>query len=224
MSKKRVYSHILLDRSGSMQNGYEKTVEAVNGYIGQLKNDPDISSRVSVSLFDSTSLMYMGTAPHSGHPAGLALDHLFENVKPKDAPAITSLNYQPRGSTPLLDAIGHTIALIDKQTRREGEIVSLVIVTDGMENASVEHTKDSIKRMLDARKTAGWLVIYLGADHDAFAQAGSIGVAGVNTMNYGKLNSENATQAVFRGVKDYAVTGVAASAAFTTEERMKAAK
>ena len=222
MTKKRVYSHILLDRSHSMHQGYDDTVKAVNSYLEKLAADPDLSTRVSLTLFDSMSGISSGMLGTFGSHSSLATDHVFENIKPKTAPKIGRHNYQPRGNTPLFDAIGSVVAKIDAQTRREGAIVTLVVVADGEENCSVLHTKESIRALLDARKERGWLVIYLGADHDAFAQAGSINVAAVNTMAYNKLNTESATTATLRSVKDYAMTGSIAASAFTNEERDKA--
>jgi len=224
MSKKRVYTHILLDRSGSMDAGYQQTCDAVNSYIIKMAADPDLSSRVSLTLFDSRS-----PHPASGFialsaTASLALEHLFTGIKPKNAPKVDRANYVPYGGTPLRDAIGETITLIDKQERREGETIAFVVVTDGYENNSTKWTQEQISKLIGDRKEKGWLVIYLGADHDAMMQASALNVAAANTMSYAKASSEAATAAVFRGTKDYAMTGDVALSAFTAGEREDAVK
>ncbi len=86
---------------------------------------------------------------------------------------LSNATYVPRASTPLLDAIGHAIADIDKVELRPDEKIGLVILTDGHENASKEHTKDSIRKMLtDRQDNKGWLVTFLGADIDGFRRCG----------------------------------------------------
>lgn len=227
MSKKRVYTHILLDRSGSMDGiGYGPTCNAVNDYIAKMAADPDLSSRVSLTLFDSRAAMMMPTAKFALSTSGdrLALEHLFTGIKPKNAPKIDRTNYIPNGGTPLRDAIGETITLIDKQERREGETIAFVVVTDGYENTSTKWTQEQISKLIGDRKEKGWLVIYLGADHDAMMQASALNVAAANTMSYAKASSEAATAAVFRGAKDYAMTGNIALSAFTAGEREDAVK
>lgn len=224
MSKKRVYTHILLDRSGSMDGaGYGPTCNAVNDYIAKMAADPDLSSRVSLTLFDSRD-HDPGFTLHPANPGRLALEHLFTGIKPKNAPEISRFNYVPHGGTPLRDAIGETITLIDKQERREGETIAFVIVTDGYENTSTKWTQEQIAKLIGDRKEKGWLVIYLGADHDAMMQASALNVTSANTMTYAKASTEAATSAVFRGIKDYAMTGNIAASSFTAGERADAVK
>lgn len=45
-----------------------------------------------------------------------------------------------------------------------------------MENASVEHTRQSIGALLAARQMAGWLVLYLGANQESWEEARHIGI------------------------------------------------
>jgi Mg-chelatase subunit ChlD len=47
---------------------------------------------------------------------------------------LAASEYQPRASTPLLDAVGHGVALLDKR-KEPGELCILAVVTDGLENA-----------------------------------------------------------------------------------------
>jgi hypothetical protein len=43
------------------------------------------------------------------------------------------------------------------------------IVTDGMENSSLEYTPEQVNDLITARKTAGWTFIFLAANQDAIA-------------------------------------------------------
>ena len=49
----------------------------------------------------------------------------------------------------------------------------VIVFTDGEENRSREHTRDSVARLIDARKAEGWVFAFLGANVDAFAEAGA---------------------------------------------------
>ena len=109
----------------------------------------------------------------------MSIDLIVDNVKAKDCPKLTRETFEPRGCTPLNDAIGRTVAKIDGEKRRDGENIAFVILTDGQENASQEYTKDAVKKLLDGRqKDKNWLVIYLGANQDAFAEGVGRGFAG----------------------------------------------
>jgi hypothetical protein len=96
-----------------------------------------------------------------------------------------------------------------------------VISTDGQENASTEHKRATIKALLDERQKQGWLVLYLGANQDAFAEGGFMGTQVANTMNYAatSVGTRNSFAAASGATRRYASTGQMSAAAFTTEER-----
>jgi Mg-chelatase subunit ChlD len=100
-----------------------------------------------------------------------------------------SLDYNfldPRGRTPLLDAIGLAINEHGNKNVEQNEKKTLVIVTDGLENASTEYTNKAIKQLIENKTNEGWLIIYLGADHDAFDQSKNIGIEYNKTLHYSK--------------------------------------
>jgi uncharacterized protein YegL len=102
---------------------------------------------------------------------------------------ITEKEYFVRGSTALLDAIGHTIskiANVQKQTSEEhrADKVMFVITTDGMENASREYTFEKIRSMVEKQKEKyGWEFIFLGANIDAISTAASFGISADRAAN-----------------------------------------
>jgi hypothetical protein len=146
----KVHVGIVLDRSGSMEDCRTDAIGAVNSYLRQVKDDKDIEASISLITFDSQSIDVIRDKTPAGSCAELAASE-----------------YQPRASTPLLDAVGHGVALLDKR-KEPGERCILAVMTDGLENASREYTKETIKALLDRKqKEEGWLVLYLGADHDA---------------------------------------------------------
>jgi hypothetical protein len=131
--------------------------------------------------------------------------------------------YQPRAQTPLLDAVGHGVSLLDR-SKQPDERAILAVMTDGLENASREYTKDTIKALLDRKqKEDGWLVLYLGAGHDAWQQAHSMGLHAGNVADFSKLQMAQTMASVATRARRYAFAAEpareAASGGFTDEER-----
>jgi Mg-chelatase subunit ChlD len=138
-----------------MEDCRTDAIGAVNSFLRQTKADKEVEGRISLITFDSQSIDVIRDKAPAGSCAELEPDE-----------------YQPRASTPLLDAVGHGVALLDKAHERDERCV-LAVMTDGLENASREYTKDTIKALLERKqKEDGWLIVYLGADHNAWSQAG----------------------------------------------------
>ncbi len=206
MSKKRLYAHILLDRSGSMEECRESTISAFNEYVSTLGSDANVSARISLTLFDSQGI-----------------DLVFDRLKPRDMPKLTHETFVPRGMTPLNDAIGRTAAKIDKETLREGENVAFVILTDGLENASTEYSREAVRKLLArVQKEKNWLVIYLGANQDAFAEGAARGVDAAQSMIFDVDRMPQVVGAAARSTLRYAEAESPVAAAFTPAERAAA--
>ena len=147
----------LLDRSGSMETCRDDTIGGFNAFVEDQKAT---GGTLTLIQFDHEYLKS------------------YENVPITEVNPLTRETFQPRGSTALLDAIGRTI----KECKVQNPTV--IIMTDGLENSSHKYTKAHIKDLIDARQKDGWTFVYLGANQDAFAEAGSIGIAPAGTMNY----------------------------------------
>ena len=66
-------------------------------------------------------------------------------------------------------------------------LVIFVIVTDGEENASREFSKARVKKMIQRQQTKySWKFTFLGADQDAFAEAGGMGIAAGGAATFAK--------------------------------------
>ncbi len=166
---KQLHGCIVLDRSGSMEDCRTDAIGAVNSYLRQTKDDAAVEARISLVIFDSQSI-----------------DVIRDRVPAGSCAELQASEYQPRSSTPLLDAVGHGVALLDK-TKSDDERCVLAIMTDGLENASREHTKETIKALLDRKQNEdGWLILYLGADHDAWSQASALGLRAGNVASFDK--------------------------------------
>ena len=96
----------------------------------------------------------------------------------------------PRGRTALVDAVGKTITTLgDKLARksedeRPGQVI-VVIVTDGMENASTEWNADQVRELVNQQKSQwNWEFVFLGANIDAVEVGQSLGFDAGASLTY----------------------------------------
>jgi uncharacterized protein YegL len=154
---------LLLDESGSMCGNETAVIGGVNEFVEQLRHQEAESKVVAtLGLFDRN-----GNEPVVRYAyAGIPLD---------EVAALGNGDYAPRGATPLNDAVVGVIRKIDEQ-HSKGDRVILVILTDGLENAS-ETPSRKVRKLIQEKEAKGWEFIYLGANHDSWAESERIGIA-----------------------------------------------
>lgn len=150
----------ILDKSGSM-GGYETdTIGGYNSYLDKVKKNKN-KVYVTTVLFNND------------------YELLNEREEISKVEHLTNDNYRVGGTTALYDAIGKTIEKIDKY---KSDKVLFVITTDGLENASIEYNKNTIKRLIENHKNIEF--IYLGANIDSYKEGTSIGIRKESIANY----------------------------------------
>ena len=170
------YSEIffLLDRSGSMNVIRDDVIGGVNEFI-QRQKTVDGTVKLTLVQFDS----------HDPY------DVVYDAVDVKSIEKYD--NFEPRGMTPLLDAMGTTIVKAGERLKNMPEHerpskVVFVVFTDGYENSSKEYTHNNIKKMVETQTNQyNWQFIFLGADIDAFNEAEHLGIktsAGLSARNF----------------------------------------
>lgn len=176
--------NFILDKSGSMSSVQDTTISAFNEYLQSLKNDKKTNYLFSLTLFDSESI-----------------DKLYVAANINDVKPLNKRTYQPNACTPLYDAVVETVEEAYKALESEKTPYAsvVVIMTDGMENASTKHTQ---KCLADLRKklegTDKWTFVYMGANQDAWAVAQDWGFSQGNTMSF---NADDAgIKTVMRGM------------------------
>jgi len=148
----------ILDRSGSMETCRDDTIGGFNAFVSDQKT---LGGKLTLVQFDHE------------------INNVYEDTPLGDVAPLTTETFQPRGSTALMDAIGQTIK---KHAAKTG--VVFIIQTDGEENSSHTYTKAHIKDLIEQKTKDGWTFMYLGANQDAFAEAGSMGIAPCATLHY----------------------------------------
>ena len=172
----------ILDRSGSMGGLESDTIGGFNAMLKQQQTEVEGDALVSTILFDHESIVLHDRVP-------------IAEVKP-----LTAKDYQVRGTTALLDAVGDAvkhIKNIHKYAREEDRPLKtlFIITTDGFENASHKFTYNDIKRLIEQQKELGWEFVFLGANIDAVKVAGDIGIDANSAVDYHA--DEAGTQKVF---------------------------
>jgi hypothetical protein len=107
---------------------------------------------------------------------------IHENSKIESLYQIDDRTYQPNGGTPLFDAMGASFFnlnwIIEKENPKNYNVL-VTILTDGEENASKEHTGESIKEIIELYKSKNWTFTYIGANHDVDLFASRISINNV---------------------------------------------
>ena len=137
---------VCLDATGSMRGQRERVVTSMNEYAESVPED----THLVVFMFN--------TDMWAKHYDGEA----------RQFPKMTLEDYKPYAMTPLYDSVAKTIEHV-KSIASENDKVMVMVDTDGEENASTDHTQETIKALVDAQKAAGWDFLFManGLDQKA---------------------------------------------------------
>lgn len=161
----------ILDRSGSMASLAEDTIGGYNSFLAKQKENPG-AAEVTTVLFDNE------------------YELISDAVNLQEIENLTSETYYARGSTALLDAVGITITSTLGRFEKENicpekRRVLVMIMTDGLENASTEYDRATVKSLIEeTTKNYNWNFIFMGANMDSVAEASKIGISKRNAMNF----------------------------------------
>jgi len=134
----------------------------------------------------------------------------------------------PRGSTALLDAIGRTIsttkAWLDELPASERPRVLFTVITDGMENASREWSRQQVMDAVTALQGEGWDFTFLGANQDAIHEGSTMGFSEGSSITYSRMGTTAANEVLSRKMKlQRRAPKMDANYAFSPAERASAA-
>lgn len=141
---------VIVDRSGSMSVMRDEAIGGFNDFLQDQKDHPG-QANFTLVLFDHEYLLV-----HDG-------------VDVQGVPELNTKTYEPRGTTALLDAMGRTIddvgeRLANTPEENRPEKVIVCIITDGLENASKDYTRDRVTEMVEhQRDKYNWEFLFLAA-------------------------------------------------------------
>ena len=170
----------LLDRTGSMEAIRDDTIGGFNAYLDGLKGNGEAEIDFTLVQFDSISI-----------------DKICVAVPVAQVAKLTRDSYQPRASTPLIDAAVKTINAVEASLlSAPAAKVVICIQTDGQENSSTEHNWAELNALVKQKSGQGWQFNFMGVGIDAYEQGARMGIAPAATVAYDHRSAE-ATQAVF---------------------------
>lgn len=203
---------VLLDRSGSMESIKAETISGFNFFLNEQKKGGENASLTLVQ-FDT-----------------LATEVVHEARPIQSVPELNADMYQPRGGTPLLDALGETIISTGRtlevipEANRPDKVV-FVIITDGQENSSHKFSKAQVKEMLEHQTNVyKWQFVYLGANQDAFAEAGNMGIVMGRAANFSPAHMATAFAVASENVALFRRSNDVESLNYTSAQRERMTK
>jgi hypothetical protein len=177
MKTKKTLYHLVVDKSGSMRDSIDATIEGFNAQLDRIRSlaleFPEQDITLGLTLFDDR------------------VQFLYSTEAPGKCPLLDHKSYKPGGRTALLDAIGLTIRELEKD-RANIEIfqtvtVVMVVITDGHENASRLFTFEDVSIKIAAlQETGQWTFSYLGATLDAADIGNKLNIDKRNSRSYDK--------------------------------------
>ena len=196
----------LLDRTGSMDAIKTETIGGFNAYLDTLEREAGDLVEFTLLQFDSVSI-----------------DKLHVGVRLAEVRRLTPETYQPRAYTPLIDACYETIKTTEELVAQRKDRPRTVVVfqTDGVENASREHSLDELRDLIARRKAEDWQFVFLGADIDAYATASSLGILREETLAYAGSRSLGTFREMAESFSDVA-QGRARRVRFSDEQKRAA--
>jgi hypothetical protein len=208
---------VLQDRSGSMGNIRSDVIGGFNTFVHEQRKAPGWCT-LTLIQFD--------------HITGMnPLNVVFRNMDVREVPELTEASYEPRGDTPLLYSVGKAIEMKGEQLSmipehdRPGKVIVL-IMTDGYENASHmldkegTYSKAKIAEMVKHQEeTYKWSFIFIGANIDAFAEAGGINIPRGSTMSTSYANYAGTVGMASSNIANYRSTKKDDDLNFTAEQR-----
>jgi len=176
------YTHItmIVDKSGSMTSLRKETIKNFNKF---LKDQQKVKGKATFSLvlFDTEHKF------------------LYSNIDLQKVKPLSEEQYDPFGYTALLDATGAAIDetggfLKNLEEDKRPEKVVFVTITDGEENSSHRFTKGAIKAKVELQTNVyKWQFVFLGANIDAYNEAGDMGYSYSSTSPYNNTTRGIAT-------------------------------
>jgi Mg-chelatase subunit ChlD len=173
----------LLDRSGSMASIAPDVVRGFDDFFAEQRSQEGAAT-VTLIQFDDQDV-----------------HDVLVDAKPLHKVRSIRHRFEPRGCTPLFDAIGKLLDRAEHRLARHGGDPAdqlVVIFTDGLENASRDWDAQRINARIAGLREAGWTFVFLGANQDSYATGAQMAMAAGSTANFAA--SPASVAASYRGL------------------------
>ena len=182
MQKSKTIYHLIVDKSGSMSDRIEQTINGFNEQVNKIQ-------QLEKEYTEQEITIGLTTFNHEVY-------HHFFQSPPTAVRKLTTDTYRPDGTTALIDAIGMTIQSLENETQHHqnqlNTTVVIVILTDGHENASRIFKLEDIRKVISRLEESGkWTFSFIGATLDAVNVAASMAIKSQNSFMFEKSNMQS---------------------------------
>lgn len=208
VKNRKTYYQIILDKSGSMCDCINSTVNGFNEQMQMIKSlqnkFPDQEVLVSLTTFNHD----IDFDVVCSRPSDLKEMVLEQNSSSWIKKSTDYVVYSPNGMTALYDAIGKSVKKIQHIAKEEIEnneaTVVVVIITDGHENSSTEFRYEQIQSMIkELEKSENWTFSYLSNTLDAVDYATKMNIKQENSFRYNKADMSGAHSSLAFSMDSY---------------------
>ncbi len=189
---------LILDSSGSMNDFRKEVVEGFNEKVEAIRkaaSEHNAEDRIFLTLVTFNDVA-----------------EIVRFAQPVSAMEKMSIEeYRPEYLTAMLDAIGLTLAKLEKDFHDSADSNYLVAIwTDGEENASKEYSYAHVSDMMKKRMASGrWTFAYMGANQDLSNISMRLGIPRSNVASF--TPDSKGTRESFRVLANSVATFVTAS-------------
>jgi len=185
---------IVLDKSGSMYGIKDDTIGGFNNFLQEQQKESGEANLTLIQFDSGYRTVYLGKP--------------IKQVEP-----LNKETYVTGGNTALNDSLasailqtGMRLEALEEQNRPDKVIV--VVITDGQENSSKEHSKQQLAEMVKHQEEKyDWAFLFFGADIDSFREARKIGISGDAVMDFSKTQIKSAYLGASHAVSSFRVGG-----------------
>lgn len=214
-AKTQIFNVVILDQSGSMSSIREAAVSGLNETIAGIRKAQETYEDSQEHYF--TLVAFCGCEKRK----------IYDRVPVREIGPLSTKDYRPCCTTPLYDAMGFTLNDIRHHVEQlDNAMVVVTIITDGLENASCEHTGMAVKSLVEDLRKQGWTFTYMGANQDAVEVAFTLSIRNARNFDYDAdgtvacmVKDTNTRMNLFHRIHDYHKSGKMASASH--DERME---
>jgi len=181
-NKAHIYNLMIVDESGSMSHLRESTLSGINETIQTIRSSQEKYSetqehRLTLVTFDSGS-----NRPN--------VRTMIDNVPILQVYQFGQ--YQPNGCTPLYDAMGQSLTQLHQLIKDDEDATAVVtVLTDGLENSSVEWNASDLRMLIEKLKEEGWSFSYMGSAHNVKEVTDLLSIDNVIEFSHDDLGAGN---------------------------------
>lgn len=203
--KKQTYIALVIDRSGSMSGVRDAAFTGINEQLSTIRKNAKKGGNTFVTYIQFDDV----------------IETIFDQTAAENLKDIVYSEYEPRGSTAMLDAVGTAIESFTTKVIETSDTAYLIIVvSDGYENASRKETYATLaEKIKKLEATDKWTFTYMLSNIDLSIITDKLGASAGNVSSFastptGTVNAFSTVSGSSVGYMTMRSSGVTSTPAF----------